>query len=112
MLNEPFNTGLILKKCYNECQFSGGSTMSMKHQEKNMLTILSNTNMSYIRWDKHNNWGFRQVYSLHLNIMDRDLAANCPVIHTILREQRVLKLQSNMLGVASLLQCFPGTVTI
>ena len=45
--------------------------------------------MSYIRWDKHNSWGFRQVYSLHLNTMDRDLAANCPVIHTILTEHTV-----------------------
>ena len=75
-----------------------------------ILKIISNSNVIY-------QMGFRQVYSLHLNIMDRDLAANCPVIHTILREQRVqvgwlLKLQSNMLGVASLLQCFPGTVTI
>ena len=25
----------------------------------------------------------------YLNIMDRDLAANCPVIHTILKEQTV-----------------------
>ena len=74
--------------------------------------------MSYIRWDKQNSWGFRQVYSLHLNILNRDLAANCPVIHTILTEQTVqtmawlLKLQSKMLGGAYLLQCFPGTVTI
>ena len=45
--------------------------------------------MSYIRWDKQNSWGFIQVYSLYLNIMDRDLAANCPVIHTILTEQTV-----------------------
>ena len=28
------------------------------------------------------------VYT-YLNIMDRDLAANCPVIHTILKEQTV-----------------------
>ena len=92
--------------------------MSMKYQEENILTIISNSNMSYIRWDKQNSWGFRQVYSLHLNIMNRDLAANCPVIHTILTEQTVptvawlLKLQSKMLGDAYLLQCFPGTVTI
>ena len=63
--------------------------MSMKYQEENILTIISNSNMSYIRWDKQNSWGFRQVYSLHLNIMDRDLAANCPLIHTILKEQTV-----------------------
>ena len=63
--------------------------MSIKYQEENILTIISNSNMSYIRWDKQNSWGFRQVYSLHLNIMDRDLAANCPVIHTILAEQTV-----------------------
>ena len=58
--------------------------------------------------------------------MVRDLAANCPVIHTILTEQTVqvggavawlLKLQSKMLGDASmgdayLLQCFTWTVTI
>ena len=62
--------------------------MSMKHQEENILTIISNSNMSYIRWDKQNSWGFRQVYSFHLNIMDRDLAANCPSIHTILTEQK------------------------
>ena len=92
--------------------------MSMKYQEENILTIISNSNMSYIRWDKQNSWGFRQVYSLHLNIMNRDLAANCPVIHIILTEQTVqtvvwlLKLQSKMLGDAYLLQCFPGTVTI
>ena len=75
--------------------------------------------MSYIRWDKQNSWGFRQVYSLHLNIIYRDLAANCPVIHTILTEQTVqvgavawlLKLQSKILGDVYLLQCFPGTVT-
>ena len=73
----------IAYKCYNECQISGGSTMSMKYQEENMLTIISNSN---IIWDKQNSWGFRQVYSLHLNIMDRNLAANCPVIHTILKE--------------------------
>ena len=54
-----------------------------------ILAIISNSNMSYIRWDKQNSWGFRQVYSLHLNTMDRDLAANCPVIHTILTEQTV-----------------------
>ena len=63
--------------------------MSMKYQEENILTIISNSNMSYIRWDKQNSWGFRQVYSLNLNIMDKDLAANCPVIHTILTEQTV-----------------------
>ena len=63
--------------------------MSMKYLEENMLTIISNSNMSYIRWDKQNSWRFRQVYSLHLNIMNRDLAANCPVIHTILTEQTV-----------------------
>ena len=40
--------------------------MSMKYQEKNILTIISNSNVSYIRWDKQNSWGFRQVYSLHL----------------------------------------------
>ena len=49
--------------------------------------------MSYIRSDKQNSWRFRQVYTLqvytYLNIMDRDLAANCPVIHTILKEQTV-----------------------
>ena len=51
--------------------------------------MISNSNMSYIRWDKQNSWGLRQVYSLYLNIMDRDLAANCPVIYTILTEQTV-----------------------
>ena len=60
--------------------------MSMKYQEENILTIISNSNMSHIRWDKQNSWEFRQVYSLHLNIMDRNLAANCPLIHTILKE--------------------------
>ena len=54
--------------------------MSMKYQVENILTIISNSNMSYIRWDKQNSWGFRQVYSLHLDIMDRDLGANCPCI--------------------------------
>ena len=83
--------------------------MSMKYQEENILTIISNSNMSYTRWDKQNSWGFRQVYSLHLNIMDRDFAANCPVIHTILTEQTV---QVGVLGDVYLLQCFPGTVTI
>ena len=94
--------------------------MSMKYQEENILTIISNSNMSYIRWDKQNSWGFRQVYSLHLNIMDRDLAATLPT-HSHHTERAnstggtvawLLKLQSKMLGDAYLLQCFPRTVTI
>ena len=36
--------------------------MSMKYQEENILTIISNSNMSYIIWDKQNSWEFRQVY--------------------------------------------------
>ena len=79
-----------------------------------------------------NRCGFRQVYSLPLNIIDRDLAANRPDPVRILDvgnmtshshyTDRVnstggavawlLKLQSKMLGDAYLLQCFPGTVTI
>ena len=31
----------------------------------------------------------RFIVYTYLNIMDRDLAANCPVIHTILKEQTV-----------------------
>ena len=66
--------------------------MSMKYQEENILTIISNSNMSYIRWeswDKQNSWGFRHIYSLHLNTINRDLAANCSFTHTILTEQTV-----------------------
>ena len=79
-----------------------------------------------------NSCRFRQVYSLPLNIIDRDLAANCPDPVRILDVGNMtshshhtdranstggavdwlLKLQSKMLGDAYLLQCFPGTVTI
>ena len=79
-----------------------------------------------------NSCGFRQVYSLPLNIIDRDLAANRPDPFRILDVGNMtshshhtdranstggavawlLKLQSKMLQDAYLLQCFPGTVTI
>ena len=79
-----------------------------------------------------NSCGFRQVYSLPLNIIDRNLAANPPDPVRILDVGNItshshhtdranstggavawlLKLQSKILGDAYLLQCFPGTVTI
>ena len=61
--------------------------MSMKYQEENILRIIMLYPVQICHISDRNSWGFRQVYGLHLNIMDKDLAANCPVIHTILTEQ-------------------------